>query len=363
MPKSTTRRTLGRLRAGLMIATVALLVTSVWLFQGVHQTVTAAGSTAVPAILEISNAQQALAAADQAAVGAFPESSGTVTLPAEREYKKQIQIAGLNLAQAAEDNAAEEADGLQLAQGLLVVYTDLIEQAQEHYQRDNRAVGATYLWYASHLLHGKGGILEVLDDFREQQRSWLEQRFPSTWMMPVATIGWAVSLLALLVLLGTAQLFLRRRFRRTLNVWLLAATVLVAGLALTTWRAQVSKSQLDDAQRTVWSVVADRQAQADAERRSGNERLTRLLSSECGAGLLRCGPTVRQALDAPRGGGGAVPDPPEVAESSRLAGSQMTEAAEYSGLAFLIPLLSVVIGALIWGGIHPRINEYRYQPR
>jgi hypothetical protein len=347
-----------------MIATVSLLATSFWLFQGVHETVTAAGSTAMPAIMEVSNAQRALAAADRAAIEAFPEDSATAALPAELEYKEQIQIAGLNLAQAAEDNAADGA-GLQLAQGLLVAYTDLIEQAREHYQRRDRALGATYLWYASHLLHGGGGILEVLDGFREQQRSWLRQRFPSTWPMRAAAIGWAASLLVLLVLLGTTQLFLRRRFRRLLNLRLLAATALVAGLAAVTSLAHVSKDRFDDAQQAVRSVVAGRQAETGAERGSGNERLARLLSAGCGAELARCGPTVRQALSGPRDGAARVPtapDPSEVAEDSRLAGSRMATAAEYSGLASLIPLLAVVAGALIWSGLQPRINEYRYQP-
>ncbi|AWS41660.1 hypothetical protein [Streptosporangium sp. 'caverna'] len=347
---------------------VALLATSLWLFQGVHQTVTAAGSTAMPAILEISNAQRALAAADRAAITISPNSSETTTLPAELEYKKQIQIAGLNLAQAAEDNAAddaEETDGLQLAQGLLVVYTDMVEQAGEHYQRGDRALGATYLWYASHLLHEDGGILDVLNGFREQQYAWLKQRFPSTWMMPAATISWAVSLLLVLVLLGATQLFLRRRFRRTLNVLLLAATVLVVGLASMTSLAHVSKNRLDDAHEKVLSVVAARQAETGTEYRAGNTQLAQLLSIECGTNLDRCGLTARQALTASQGDPGAAdaPAPFEVAESSKQAIERTTDAAEYSGLAFLIPLLSVIIGALIWSGIHPRINEYRYEPR
>ncbi|MBB2914441.1 hypothetical protein FHS43_005753 [Streptosporangium becharense] len=368
-----TRETLGRLRAGLTAATLALLLTSVWLFQGVHQTATAAGATAMPAILEISNAQRALAAADRAALTAFPGGSRTDAAPAEREYKKQVRIAGLNLAQAAEDNAAdgtgeraggEEAGNLQLAQGLLVVYTDLVEQAREHHRRGDETLGAMHLWYASHLLHEDGGILDVLDDFRERQQSWLGERFPSTWMMPVATTCWAVSVLALLVLLGVTQRFLRRRFRRILNVRLLAATVLTVGLAAMTSLALVSGNRLDHARRTVWSVVADRQAETEAEHRASGERLARLLSPRCGTDLGRCGPTLRRAFAASRDGTGAAPPAPsDSAEKSRLAGIRMAEAAEYAGLALPIALLPVVVGALIWSGLHPRINEYGYRKR
>ncbi|MFD0890387.1 hypothetical protein ACFQ08_38085, partial [Streptosporangium algeriense] len=260
---STTRRTLWRLRAMLTVAVAALFVTSFWLFQGVHQT---ADSTAISAILEISSVRQALATADRAAVETFagvlepgttepdtpgtgvskpgasePDASGpgaskagdsgpgdsgperpTLTLPAEQEYREQIQTAGLNLAQAARDDVADDvpgrSDDLQLAQGMLAVYTTLVEQAGEHYRRGDGTVGATYLWGAFRLMHhDEQGILKTLDDAQERQWAWLRAQFPSTWAMRTATACWGVCLLTTLALLCGTQLFLRRRFRRDLN--------------------------------------------------------------------------------------------------------------------------------------------------
>ncbi|MEV7908327.1 hypothetical protein AB0P04_42715, partial [Streptomyces anulatus] len=171
------------------------------------------------------------------------------------------------------------------------------------------------------------------------------------------------SLLATLVLLGMTQRFLRRRFRRILNVPLLAATVLVIGLASMTSLAHVSKDRLDGADTMTQQVVETRQDEADAERRFGDRQLQRLLSPVC-EDLDRCGPTVSQERDASRNAAGDA-KPPSLSDAAgiREVNRQMRGAAEYAGWAFLIPLLSIAIGALVWGGIHPRLEEYRYQPR
>ncbi|MFF0574098.1 hypothetical protein [Streptosporangium saharense] len=366
---STTRRTLWRLRAGLTVAVVALFATSFWLFQGVHQT---ANSRAVSAILEISSVRQALATADRAAVetflGASKSAGPTLTLPAEQEYREQIQTAGLNLAQAARDDVAEDipgrSDDLQLAQGMLAVYTTLVEQAGEHYRRGDDTVGATYLWGAFRLMHHDDqGILKTLDDAQERQWTWLRAQFPSTWAMRTATVSWGVCLLTTLVLLCGTQLFLRRRFRRDLNPRLLAATGLVVVLAAATSLAYFSGARLDEAGTMTRRVAETRKAEVEAERRFGDERLARLLVPVCGA-PSRCGPTVAKELRV-RPGSPTPVLPEETVEAAEIRGvtTRMRDATEYAGLAFLIPLLAVTAGALIWSGIHPRLNEYRYRPR
>ncbi|MEU1882041.1 hypothetical protein ABZ470_32470 [Streptosporangium sp. NPDC020072] len=398
---STTRRTLWRLRAMLTVAVAALFVTSFWLFQGVHQT---ADSRAISAILEISSVRQALATADRAAVETFlgtsergtsepdtpgPGASGarapepgtaeagvsgsgvpspggaTLTLPAEQEYREQIQTAGLNLAQAARDDVADDvpgrSDDLQLAQGMLAVYTTLVEQAGEHYRRGDGTVGATYLWGASRLMHhDRQGILKTLDDAQERQWTWLRAQFPSTWAMRTATVCWGLCLLTTLALLCGTQVFLRRRFRRDLNPRLLTATALVLVLAAATSPAYFSGADLDEAGTMTRRVAEARKAGVEAEHDYGDERLARLLDPVCGTPGT-CGPTVTKELRVRHD----VPPPPVPREAAEIreVNVRMRDATEYAGLVFLIPLLSAAAGALIWGGIHPRLNEYRYRPR
>jgi hypothetical protein len=364
-PKSTTRRTLVRLRAGLLIATAAVLVTSVWVSQGVHATVSAARAKTVPAILEISNAQEALAEADQAAVAGIPGEQRLSTLPAGKEFENQIETASLNLNQAAEDNAAGDAGSrnLQLAQGLLIVYTDMIGQAETHYRQRNGALGATYLWYASRLLHEQpNGILAVLGTLRGQEESALHDQLASPAMSGWAVAIWAVPLLALFTLLAVTHVFLLRRFRRTLNLGIVCAVVPAVALTVLTSLSLVSRHQLVQATHTARSVVAARQAGTRAADRTGQGALRTLLAGECGD-LTKCGPTVTQALSGSSGDAGTGAGTTTASTDGKRVNDQLA-AATSGGVGWLwIACLALLAGATVAAGLYPRINEYRYQRR
>ncbi|GAB3969925.1 membrane protein [Actinoallomurus acanthiterrae] len=363
-PKSTTRRTLVRLRAGLLIATAAVLVSSVWVSQGVHATVSAVRAKTVPAILEISNAQEALAKADQAAVAGVPGEARLTTLPAGKDFENEIEIASLNLNQAAEDNAAGD-DGsrnLQLAQGLLVVYTDMIGQAETHYRQRNGTLGATYLWNASRLLHEEpNGILAVLGTMRGQEESALHDQLASGAMSGWAVAVWVVPLLALFTLLAVTHVFLLRRFRRTLNLGVVCAVVPAVALTVLTSLSLVSRHQLVHATHTARDVVAARQAGTRAADRTGQGALRTLLAGECGD-LTKCGPTVTQALSGSSGDAGTGGGMPASTDGKRV--NDRLAAAASGGVGWLwIACLALLAGAAVAAGLYPRINEYRYQRR
>lgn len=367
-PRTTTRRRLGRQRAGLLAVTAVVLVTSLWIFQGVQHAVTTVRTKSAPAVLEIANAQNALSAADAAALGNLPDGPGLTTLPAGREFQQQIEIAGLNLAQAAEDNVAGD-DGsqrLQLAQALFTDYTNMMGQAGAHFREKDTVLGTVDLWYAWSLLHRKEtGVLAVLGELRGEQEKRLHRQVSFGRMSPLATAGWLVPVVALLGLLYVTQVFLRRRFRRTVSLRLLSATVLVVVLASITSLGLVSRNRAADGAHTVRKVVADRKVEMLDSDRSGQVKLRGFLTTACGNDLKACGYTVGTALGAPPNepSGNIAKVSAAATAGSKRATGQLAHAAEFADLTLLIPLLAVLAGALAWGGLYPRINEYRFEAR
>src|SRR5262249_18153041 len=152
--KSTTRQTLLRLLAGLLIMTLIVFGTTLLAFTKVHSTANTVRARTAPAIVQLSIARDALVRADNAAISnftgcdlsSFSADSNCADLPSPRpdtdiglshlagpgeEFQNQIAIASQSLTQVAADNMAGEAGSrtLQLIEGLLVTYTSLIEHA------------------------------------------------------------------------------------------------------------------------------------------------------------------------------------------------------------------------------------------
>src|SRR5215475_13817186 len=175
--RSTTRRTLRRLLAGLLALTATVFVTTLLMFTRVHRTAETVRTRTAPSIVDPAAARLALVQADAAVITSFQTPEGQLTGPGE-EFQNQMAIAGQNLTEAAEDNVAGELGSrrLQLVEELLVTYQGLVGQAVAHFwQPDGNALGGTDLFSASRLLHGQvvaqpdqtlvqsGGILGELD--------------------------------------------------------------------------------------------------------------------------------------------------------------------------------------------------------
>lgn len=362
-PKTRTRRTLQRLCAGLLAGTVVVLVASWSAFQGVHRTAQTVQTRTAPSILEVDQARAALVAADAAAINSFHTGEVRLAGPGV-QYQNQIAAASRSLAQVAEDNVAGSAGSqrIQLVEGLLVAYVGLIEQADALYRQDGGTeLGKAHLWYASRLLHG--GLLSQLDTLRQDEQRALSRQLSSGWLKPLAVSVWIGAILALLVLLLAAQIFLSLRFRRTLNPPLIGATVLLLVFTAGPSYSLVARHRLVAARHTLSQVGQDWRAQMEQTDRRGQRTLATLVTSACLPTTGGCGDTVSRFLvdlSDPQTGSGAT-DGQQPTARIRKVNEQTVAAADTGSFDVLMSSAALAVAALILLGLWPRINEYRYQ--
>ncbi|WP_225830665.1 hypothetical protein [Streptomyces sp. NK08204] len=204
-----------RLLLGLSaLLTLSLLVS----YEGVHGDARPLRTSSAPAVLAIDTARYALGEAEKDA-GATTSTS---------EFSKQIAVAAQSLAAAAADDvgAAAGRQAVQTITGLITVYAGMVEKAQLH--AADGVLRKAYLSYASSVLRAPGsGIQDRLTDLRRQQRAAVHRQTsfgPLLWLCWSAT---ALLALALVVALVETQLFLRRRFRRKYNPFILSAVLLL----------------------------------------------------------------------------------------------------------------------------------------
>lgn len=364
-PKSTTRKTLWTLCIVLLVVTTTVFGTSLWVFQNVHDTVETVRNSTAPAIIEVLAAQAALVEADTAAIDSFRNGEAQLTGPGQ-QYQNQLAFASQSLAQVAEDNAAGDpgSQTIQLVEALLVSYSGLIGQADANFrQGQGTTLGMTDLWYASRLLRTNpdSGILVQLDALLKSQTDALNGQILASSMTVWTVLVWVLPIVVLFVLLGVTQVFLRRRFRRTLNPLLLLATVLLVGLCIVTSLAFVSQNRLEDSRETLKQLVGVWSAQTSATDTRRQRALTDLVAKECQRAGDSCGATVTRF--APN------PEPEDTVNEIKIPDRTMNvkkqiEAAGRDRVLWpLIPLLTALIAVLIPLGLRPRIEEYRYRPR
>ncbi|WP_055587773.1 hypothetical protein [Peterkaempfera griseoplana] len=325
---STTRRSLVRRRSVLLCLTAAAVLLQLAAYTAVHGDSRPLRDGTAPAILDVAAAESSLYLADRAAAESLRDSGTASLVGTGEEYRTQISAAGENLARAAEGNVAGE-PGLQTlhtVNGLVSTYTTWIESADQA-QGDDR-LRTAYLAYADSTLRRQdSGILARLDTLQTEQRRVLAREVS---FGPLERLWWAATAAAFAALgwvLVTTQLHLRRRFRRRLNPWLLAATALVlVPVPLAVFTAQVHGAMQRSA-RSLERVVAD-------ERPTGS-------AAADDSDLL--GRRIRDTTQEVR---------------TYLGG-----AAWRADLTVGIPLAGVLIGALVVAGMQPRIAEYRFGRR
>ncbi|WP_405095678.1 hypothetical protein [Micromonospora sp. NBC_01412] len=379
-PTSTTRRRLWGFLAALLVGIVATLGGCLAVFVGVHRTADAAHDRSVPAVLAVYDAQLALRQAHGAALASFSAGTRLLASPGE-DYQNQIARAGQQLAQAAEDNAAGESGSrdIQVVEASVVTYTGLVERAHAYFAQDGGSVlGTATLWDASTLLEE---ILRRLDALGVKQIDALNGQTDGLWTSWEMTLLWLVPVLALLALLLSAQRFLRRRFRRQLNVPLLLATLAVVVMGATTAMSLWSANQLADARADTSQATSDRKVQLAALSARDSGGLATLLAAACGS--PGCPDTIARvrgdASPAPAPTGSPTPAPAPSASSAATASSPgVTEAGARHGedaarsaeraadsragevvllAAALFALAMVALGLLL------RLEEYRFSQR
>lgn len=339
---------------------VLTFVTSLWAVWIVADTAETVRDRTTGAVLETAAARLALTAADRAVIASFAAGHASLTGPGQ-DYTNRLAAVHQSLAKVAEVNQAEAGGGrLRVVTGLLAAYAGAIGQADAHY-RDPAVsgLGAADLWYASRLLHDSGGVLEQLRLLQDDQRAALVHQLDDgtlwpqvLWLLPVALVVCAV----FLVLLGRVQWLFFKRFRRLVNVWLVAATAATAYVAVSLVLAHFQQHQhLDQVRDRVDTVLAERQAVISDNDAVGQRALADLLAGRCGA--QGCGPTVDAfRTDLPSARADAVDGH---ATDARQVTAQTGIATDSGGRVWLVPLAALLACGFVLVGVLSRFTEYR----
>jgi hypothetical protein len=376
-PRSTTRRDLRRYRGLMLLLAVITLGVSVAFSVDAVLTTRDVTDRRIPLVLELRASREAMVAADLAAVRSFGSGRARLGGPGE-EYQNQIALAGQSLTQVA--RSLSEDDGavrrLQLVEVQLHEYVALISQADTQFQQHGLSgLTSTYLWYASRVLRAPGtGIFDELDELLTEAgtgyTAGLEAVSASPWTTrwpPVrvdAHLARFVPTLLLAVVLVPAQLYLRRKFRRRVNAWLLPATVvtllLLGSFSWSWWQARHHVEAVRDVMNTA-TQAADRRFQEDD--RLARYALSVVVSENlCPKSPADCGRTFEDFSAAVR------PGPAMATTGDRrlaLLNSAVSKQAETLTPAMFdlwgVLLVELLLGIAVWRGPRRAINEYRWR--
>ncbi|MFD9073526.1 hypothetical protein [Streptomyces lasiicapitis] len=308
---STTGRDLTR-RLRLLLALGAATTFVLFLaYRGVHDDSVPLSSSSTPGILAIDTAQSAMRKAHEVVrdSGAEGDTSG--------EFHTQVSVAHQSLALAASENVTglEGRQDLQTITGLIAVYSGWVERWGQ--EPDDSLLRAAYLFYAEQVLGLQaepgtdGNIMSRLDALRGRQFDEAGQQAAFPWQLWLGWSAVAVLSIALCAALLETQRYVRRRFRRPVQVRLLAATVVCAvGVPLLAWITLKAHGAMTD------SVAGIRVPKDDPD------------------------------------------DIPRVAEQVE---DELTHAGLWASLSDWILLGGAVVMALTAWGLWPRIAEYRFR--
>ncbi|MBP2476549.1 hypothetical protein JOF53_005421 [Crossiella equi] len=357
--RQDTRARLILLRNVTMLLVLALGGGASFFYAQMSGAATTASARAVPVLREITNAHTALLRADISAVKAF--TNGSVALVgAGDEHRDRLATATSGLTRVAELNQAgpEGIQQIQLVQSLLAAYSSSVEQAASQFrQPGGRALGTADLWQASRLLHEDPGVLPELKKVEAQQRQALDQAVSGGAPSVLTVLLWAVpGALALALLIG-GQVWLARHFRRLLNPWLLAATVLVcAALGPTVWVFD-SQQRLASAEAELGALDRQWDLNDFALTAKARHGMWDLLGVPCRP-RVDCGPTVREFVDnlpvfwRERDESALIRTGEEVADG-------VSEVDQRWGWVVVPPAAALLAVVLLAVGLQTRIHEYR----
>jgi hypothetical protein len=179
-----------------------------------------------PLAIAAQDIYRALSDADATAASAFL-AGGVEPREVRRRYENDLAQAGSALAAAASAATTSEQAGRSITQlsTYLPVYSGLVEQARANNRR-GVPLGAAYLREASGLMQST--LLPAARQLYESETARLAATEDRAGPIPVAEV--LLGLLAIAALVA-AQVYLRRRTNRVLNLGLLVATV-ASGLVL-----------------------------------------------------------------------------------------------------------------------------------
>lgn len=408
---SNTPRLLRWLIVVLTLATAAVGVLNLAEIRAEHSAIDEIGGHAAPAVFEAEAARAALADADRLAVLALDQAgSGLLTGPGS-QFSVDLAVAGQSLDQLSADSVAGPDAGqtLQTIEGLQTTYTALVQQANAVYDSQGSAAALANLWYASELMNstspgpdtlsstaagaairadasssggaGGGSILAELEDLRVQEQSALDARRSSAADSAWTILACAAADLVLFGALVAAQVVVRRRFRRVLNVRLLLGSALVLGFAAVAGTCLSPHWDLADAQNGVYRQVTAAYGQEINTLRTEVEpalaadvcKLDTGSSGGCASTLALSTTQYAQQMatdSAPKTEAGTNPAKVVAADTRTIAQGRLAYTATaaqadadftWRGVLVLVFLLLAVC-AIPWG-LWDRLAEYRYRSR
>ncbi|MER6343785.1 hypothetical protein ACWC10_00510 [Streptomyces sp. NPDC001595] len=253
---STTRRDLTR-RLRLLLALTAATTAVLFLaYRGVHDDTVPLAADSAPGILAVDTARNAMREAHEVVRDSGPRGA------TGGEFHTQVSVAQQSLARAAAEDVigVEGRHDLQTITGLIAVYSGYVELWGR--EPDGSPLRAAYLVYAERVLGVGAGtptgedILSRLGDLRDKQLDEAGRQADFPWQL---WLGWSTVLLlyvALCAALLETQRYVRRRFRRPVQLRLLAATVLcAAAVPVLAWLSRVAH---DAMARSVTAISAPR---------------------------------------------------------------------------------------------------------
>lgn len=343
----STRRVLHRLHLALLVGTVAALAASLVAIGWGRGDAEKMRTAAVPAGAGLAAARQSLVEADTAALDSFANPR-TATAGLSEAYRTAIAAASRQLAQVSEaDLDATASQNAQVVESLLATYQGLLQQAALYFYADPRSpLAEAYLQYGYDLLHDE--MLPLMDVLRAQIR----ENTPdvSGWARHVL---WIVPVVVLLAFLAATQIFLARRFRRTLSLPLLLATVAVLGLGFAAKLSFGIDDGVSTSRTTLDTLVENHQHNASVIQAKGCEFLA-VLSKDW----------YEPAGSGCRAASSAVVDDGDLLAKTNKASVTTQEASDTADQAIVaVSVLALVAILLIMLGMLPRIEEYRYRPR
>lgn len=288
----TTPQRLRLARAVLVTAAVLTGLTGAVVAEQAPGSVGRIGNGTIRALVATRQAHAYLVDADRVAILSFANEDVLIGGPGQR-YQDAVTGAGRAIEQLAETLGGGPADQeLQAINAELVTYMGLIEQADAAHRAEaarqdgtpSAGLGRAYLWYASSTLHRPGsGLLARVDALGETQEHALATR--SGWLGAPAMLACPLLGGCLLAGLVSTQVWMRRRFRRTLNLPLALATscaVLVCSWMVVdlTHVQHGYTSAVDTAVEPLLGLWQIRSAAAEAD---GQRGMATVLATQCPA--------------------------------------------------------------------------------
>jgi len=320
-----------------------------------HSNAVSVRSTAAPAYLDAIEAQAVLTDADRAVWQSLRSREAQFSGPGQ-VYEGDITTADQDLQQLAalEPSGSPPGKLLPTLSGQLVTYQGLVEQADAANRVDtasespstqavsSRTLGDAYLGYAGQTVFGPGGLLPTVEsNLSEPNRQALNGDLTSFWADPTLIAAIAIAGVVAFGLIVALQVFLRRRFHRSISPPLVLAAVVVCGVLA--W---------------VFAVVLPADNALARAQTTSLPRVVEIWQHQTQA-------VYTQALALQQSAGGNASDTagglnlPAVQIAKDKFDADLASAQTTGGLLIGIPVAIVVIAGLVFLAVKPRLDEYR----